>query len=62
MKDKDRIKEGDIVNVHWDTETLFGLELIFKPEIEGNLWIFKGVDGAIHYIESFTRITRESSP
>ena len=50
----ERIKEGDIVDVHFETlASYFRATVLFVPRVIGDSWILRLEDGKLVYVQMF---------
>jgi len=55
----DQISEGDQVSIYWENVTgLYDVEVLHVASGPGEVWIVKDRNGKIHYIMTYSRITR----
>ena len=60
MDDEDKIKPGDIVNVHFErTYCEWGVTVLYMPVATGDSWILRRPgDRSLVYVQTFSKIEK----
>lgn len=55
----DQITEGDHVSIYWENvQSIFDAEVLHVASGPGEVWIVREKKGKIHYIMTYSRMTR----
>jgi hypothetical protein len=61
MIDKDKIQEGDLVNIYFgDDASMHNCLVLYVPQATGDCWRVRHESGSIHYIQHFEQIILKS--